>query len=123
MGTLLPIFLTTTRSQRMSDGEEEWNEPFDHTKWIGYVKLLAPKEVAPDNGYDFAGTYRTLAVLPKGVHQDAAMTALAETLRARFTRNCSHSYDCCGCHHALVSVRKTKRKKVLSVQYSIYRNY
>lgn len=118
-----PIFRSVASTRLVGPEGDQWEEEVDTTEKVGAVKLLQPQMVNEGNGIDDRGTYKCLAVIPRGMPKLAAMQGLAETLRARFTRDCHHEYDCCGCQHASVSVRKTRRNRVLSLRYTLYRNY
>lgn len=88
----------------------------------GTAKLLAPKVIAPGNGFDDMGTYHRLAVVGPRINRPMAIAALKQTLQDAFTDQCWHSRDCCGCKGARVTV-KHRGGRVYSVISRHSRNY
>lgn len=111
------INIWTSRLDPDEDGGERWTQVD-----VGTAKLLPPKRIKEGNYYDEVGTYHRLARVSPGISPRNAIEAIKSTLTATFTNHCSHSYDCCGCPHAHVTVRRL-RGRTYSVISAHYRNY
>jgi hypothetical protein len=90
--------LTLRTSRRYASG---WDH-LDSSRYLGRMKLTAPRVLRPGNGYDIGPVFIQRARVAPGLDREQVKQALVDTLGGS---RCRHEHDCCGCATRHVQVR------------------
>ncbi len=112
---MITASLTLRKTHRYADG---WAD-LDESRYLGRMKLTAPRVLVPGNGYDRGPVFIQRVRVPSGLKREDVKQALMDTLGGS---RCRHEHDCCGCASRHVQVRALGNRD-FAVRTSLTFNY